>query len=83
MFYIGYYEDKTKGRCLKMMNLFKTIKNITKRDTREWYAAEMISPDGRPYRRGVKATSEYEAAGIIALNMPEGNRILRVVKGEL
>jgi hypothetical protein len=66
-----------------MMNLFKTVKKITKKDNREWYTAEMIAPNGDPYKRGVKAVSRQEAYGIIALSMPEGNKIVNVEKGEL
>ena len=72
-----------KREMLKMKNLFNKVKNITKRDNREWHTAEMMSPDGRPYRRAVKANNKYEAYGLIALNMPEGNVIIRIEKGEL
>jgi hypothetical protein len=66
------------------MNLLNIFKNdVTKKDTRQWYRADMKTRDGSPYRTGVKANNLYEAAGIIALNMPKGNVIVNVEKGML
>jgi hypothetical protein len=72
---------KLKKEMLKMNKLFNKVKNITKRDTKEWYTANMIAPNGTRYRKGVKANNEYEAYGLIAMNMPEGNVIINIAKG--
>jgi hypothetical protein len=83
MFYIAYYRRIIKGRCFNMNKLINKFKKVTKKDNREWYTADMLAPSGNPYRRGVKATSKAEAAGLIVLNMPEGSKIVNVEKGDL
>lgn len=66
-----------------MLNLFKKINKVIKKDTREWYTAEMLTAKGEPYKRGARARNAVEAAGQIALNMPDGSVIKRVYKGDL
>ncbi len=67
-----------------MKNLFRKVRNKeVKKDTREWYTAEMLTEDGKPYRTATRAINEYEAIGLIISRSPEKNRFVRITKGEL
>lgn len=66
-----------------ILNVFKKAKKAVKKDTREWYVADMITPSGFEYKTGVRANNEFEARGYILHDAYEGNKIVNIRKGQV